>query len=280
VLASRVVLGSLVLVAAPAAGPGPARAADAEPAIVDAHIHYSQDAWAAYPADRALRILTDAGISRAFVSSTPDEGTLRLYRLAPGRIIPVLRPYRDRGDMGGWHRDPSVVAYLEERLAAGTPYRGIGEFHLAAADARRPVVQQVAELAARRGLFLHCHCDAEAVATLHGLRPDVRVLWAHAGMASGPAEVGALLDRSPRLWVELALRGDVAPGGVLDPAWLAVFTRHPDRFLVGTDTWVPSRWDAIPAVQAGIRAWLRQLPPDLARRLASENAERLAGPSP
>src|SRR5207247_8555857 len=46
------------------------------------------------------------------------------------------------------------------------------------------------------------------------------------------------LDRFARLWVELALRSDVAPGGRLDPAWRARFLRHADRFLVGTDTWV------------------------------------------
>jgi hypothetical protein len=181
--------------------------------------------------------------------------------------------------MGSWHRDPTIVPYLAGRLTAA-PYRGIGEFHLYGDEARTEVVREVAALAARHGLFLHCHCDASAVAILHDLRPDVRVLWAHAGMSSGPDVVGALLDRAPRLWVELALRSDVAPGGTLDAAWGALFARHPDRFLVGTDTWVTSRWADIPAVQAGIRAWLRQLPPDLARRLASENAERLAGPSP
>ncbi len=56
-----------------------------------------------------------------------------------------------------------------------------------------------------------------------------------------------------------------------------LFLRHPDRFMVGTDTWVPSRWEELPAVQEWTRSWLRQLPPDVARRIASGNAERLAG---
>jgi len=99
-------------------------------------------------------------------------------------------------------------------------------------------------------------------------------------MSSGPDVVGRLLDGHGHLWVELALRSDVAPGGTLDPAWRALFLRHPDRFMVGTDTWVPSRWAALPGVQQFTRAWLRQLPPDVARRIASENAERLARGSP
>ena len=42
---------------------------------------------------------------------------------------------------------------------------------------------------------------------------STRLLWAHAGMSSSAATVGRLLDRYPMLWVELALRTDVAPGG-------------------------------------------------------------------
>ena len=82
---------------------------------------------------------------------------------------------------------------------------------------------------------------------LFTIEPRLRVIWAHAGMSSGPQAVGALLDRYPNLSVDLAIRnGDVAPGGVLDPGWRAVFLRHPDRFLAGTDTWVTSRWEALP----------------------------------
>ena len=88
--------------------------------------------------------------------------------------------------------------------------------------------------------------------------------------------MGALLDRYPTLWVDLAIRnGDVAPGGTLDPAWRAVFLRHPDRFLAGTDTWVTSRWEALPGSVSEVRAYLRQLPPDVAEKIAYKNAERL-----
>ena len=65
----------------------------------------------------------------------------------------------------------------------------------------------------------------------------------------------------------------MAPGGRLDPAWRDLFVRHADRFMVGTDTWVSSRWASYVDVQNDTRAWLRQLPPDVARRLATENAE-------
>lgn len=251
----------------------PATAQDV--AIVDAHLHYSRNSWSAYSPEAILGILDAAGVKRAFVSSTPDDGTLQLYRLAPSRIVPVLRPYRAEGDLGRWHTDPTVVAYLEERLILAV-HRGIGEFHLYGADALSPVVRQVMDLAAGHGLFVHCHCDAEAIDALAGLRSDVPVLWAHAGMSSDAATVGRLVDAWPHLHVELALRADVAPAGRLDPAWSALFLRHPGRFMLGTDTWVPSRWTDLPGVQAAARTWLAQPPPDVAAGIASGNAERLA----
>ena len=90
--------------------------------------------------------MDQAGVRRAFVSSTPDDGTVRLFEMAPDRIVPVLRPYRQPGELSTWHQDPTVVPYLEQRLARPI-YRGIGEFHLTGSDARSPVVRQVAELA-------------------------------------------------------------------------------------------------------------------------------------
>jgi hypothetical protein len=256
---------------------GPAIAEDLP--ITDAHLHYSQNSRQDYTPAAVLALLDQAGVRRAFVSSTPDENTVQLYEAAPDRIVPVLRPYRQPGELGTWHQDPTVVSYLEQRLTRPI-YRGIGEFHLSGSDARAPVVRQVAELAARHSLFLHCHCDAEATEILLGLVPGVRVLWAHAGMSSGPDEVGRLVGASKNLFVELALRSDVAPGGQLDPAWRDLFVRHPDRFMVGTDTWVASRWESLVGVQAAARTWLGQLPPHLARRVASDNADSLARGGP
>jgi hypothetical protein len=244
--------------------------------LFDAHIHYSQPDWAVYSPEAVLRILAAAGVERALVSSTPDDGTVRLWEKDPGRIVPELRPYRTPRDLGSWYRDPAVLVYVEERLRRGI-YKGIGEFHLSAADAAAPLLGRWVALAVAQGLVMHAHSDAGAVRELFALDPRVRVLWAHAGMTAGPAEVGALLDRYPTLWVELALRTDVAPEGALDPGWRALFLRYPDRFCVGTDTWTASRWAELPQYLAGVRAWLAELPPDVARRITFTNAARLYG---
>src|SRR5258708_6109144 len=80
--------------------------AAAQVPIFDAHIHYSRPDWDGYPPERALSILARAGVRRAIVSSTPDDGTLKLYEPAPKSIVPFLRPYRTREDMAGWGRRP------------------------------------------------------------------------------------------------------------------------------------------------------------------------------
>jgi hypothetical protein len=243
--------------------------------IFDGHIHYSAPDWSVYPPEEILAILDRAGVRRALVSSTPDDGTLRLHEKDPGRIVPMLRPYRTRADMGGWWQDASIVPYLEERLRKKV-HRGIGEFHLYAGQARTPVIQQVTALAVRENLVLQAHSDETAIEELFAVEPRARIIWAHAGMSSSALTVGTLVDRYPNLWVELSLRnGDVAPGGTLDPEWRALFIRHPDRFILGTDTWTTSRWTALPGSVAEQRRYLGQLPPEIAEKIAFRNAERL-----
>ena len=87
-----------------------------------------------------------------------------------------------------WHQDPTVVPYLEQRLA-GPIYRGIGEVHLSGPTPARPSCGRSRSWRGGTGSSSHCHCDAEAVEILAGLVPGVRVLWAHAVFSGGPAEV-------------------------------------------------------------------------------------------
>ena len=79
-----------------------------ELAIFDAHIHYSHDAWQSVPPQEAIAILRKAGVRRALVSSSGDDGQQKLYALAPELILPSLRPYRSRGDISTWVRAPEL----------------------------------------------------------------------------------------------------------------------------------------------------------------------------
>jgi hypothetical protein len=251
----------------------PAAAADAR--LFDGHIHYSRPDWSVYTPDQIVAILDKAGITRALVSSTPDDGTLKLYDRDPKRFIPILRPYRTRDDMSTWWKDPSIIPYLEQRLTRGV-HKGIGEFHIHGKDIHTPVLKQITGMAVQRNLYLHAHSDDLAVIELFAIEPKSKIIWAHAGMSSNAAAVGALMDKHANLWADLSFRyGDVAPGGTLDPAWRALLIRHADRFMLGSDTYITSRWEQVVAMAAEARQFLHHLPPDVADKIATKNIERL-----
>jgi hypothetical protein len=47
--------------------------------------------------------------------------------------------------------------------------------------------------------------------------------------------------------------------------------------MVGTDTYVPERWHYVPEHAAWSRAWLADLPPEVAERIAWKNGEAVLG---
>ena len=262
----------LGLLALPVPLAAPAAAVGAP--LIDAHIHYSEDAWAMLPPADAVAVLRRAGLTRAFVSSSSDDGTQKLYEAAPDLVVPVLRPYRRRGETGTWLEDPTIIDHVEQRLAAHR-YAGIGEFHVFGAGADMPVMRRVVELAKANDLFLHAHADADAVSRIYAQDPQARVLWAHSGF-TGPEQVRAMLARHPTLMADLAFREDVARGGTVDPVWRQLFDDYPDRFMLGTDTYVPERWHYVIEHADWSRRWLASLPAPLAERIAWRNAEALA----
>jgi len=258
--------------------PGLLRAQAGPLPIFDAHLHYSHDAWERIPPPQALALLRQAGLKKAMVSSSSDEGTQKLYALAPDLVVPVLRPYRSRNEIGTWVHDRSIVGHLEDRLARYR-YVGLGEYHVFGADADGAVMRSVVQLARERSLLLHSHSDAEAVQRQFAQWPEARILWAHAGFEP-PDRVAAMLRRHARLWVDLAFRGDHASGSAVDAGWRALFTEFPDRVLLGTDTFTPERWYYVGEHARWSREWLATLPAELAERIAWRNGEALLAALP
>jgi hypothetical protein len=277
----------------------PVRAADHGGPLFDAHLHYNLEAWdgraGPHPPEDVLRRLQAAGVRAVLANSRPNEGTQVLARdaalqAAGIRVVPLLRLYRDRQDYQGWTRDPSILEMVEQELARGTaagPFRGLGEFHLyRAEDALHPVPQRLAALAEARGLVLMAHCDDAAVERLMAATPTaarrLRLVWAHTGIeGASPARVAELLQRHPGLVGELSYRpGLVCADGQLCPEWRALLLRFPDRFLIGSDTWVNGRWDDYATLMQGYRRWLGGLPPEVAHAVAWANGERLFLPVP
>jgi hypothetical protein len=248
-------------------------AAAAELPIFDAHVHYSHDAWANLPPADAIALMRKAGLRRALVSSSGDEGTQRLVEAAPDLVIPSLRPYRTRGELSTWVRDETVTAFLEDRLRKSR-YAAIGEFHLYGADADLPVPKRMIALAREHKLVLHAHSDVDAIERIFRQDPGARVLWAHSGF-DRPDAVRAMLRKHKNLWCDLAFRSEHGSGGKVPAEWRSLFGEFPDRFTVGTDTYTPERWHYLVEHAQWSRAWLADLPPQLAERIGWRNGEAL-----
>jgi hypothetical protein len=253
----------------------PGVAAAAEMPIFDAHIHYSHDAVQALPPKDAVAILRKAGLKRALVSSSDDDGTQKLLAEAPDLIVPELRPYRRRGDVSTWTKDDAALRYVEDLLKKNK-YVAIGEFHLYGADADLPIPRRIVELAKQHGLILHAHSDVEAIDRIFQQDPTARVLWAHSGFEQ-PARVREMLRKYKTLWADLAFRSEQGSGKKVTPEWREAFLEFPDRFMGGTDTFVPERWHYVTENASFSRGWLTDLPADVAEKIAWKNGETLFG---
>ena len=271
-LAAGLVAGLIASLAAPAA-------AQSKIEIFDAHLHYNQEPNPQYALDTVLEIFRRNGVTGILATSRPNKGTHQLVASeAPNLwVVPFIRPYRVRADIQTWFDDPSILDLIEDEYKRGY-YRGIGEFHIYGKAAASPQVKKIVDLAVARNLYLHAHCDEEALLILFSHNPKARIIWAHSGFSTSPARVAELLRTYPDLWGELSYRSGIADGaGNVSPEWRDLFARHSDRFLIGSDTWINERWVSYDAIMNGYRAWLAKLPPDQAKRIASGNAERLFG---
>ena len=266
----------LVTSVAAALLPAAARGVGGPLPIFDAHIHFSHDAAERFSAGEAVAILEKADLRRALVSSSGDAGTRALHAAAPELVLPSLRPYRRRGEIGTWVDDPSVIDFLEDRLKRFR-WVAVGEFHLFASQADKSVPRRMIELARQHNLLLHAHSDPVAVDAIFAQWPEARVLWAHAGFVD-PDIVGPMLGKHANLWTDLAFRSEHAHRGRVDDDWRNLFTSFPDRVMVGTDTFTPERWHYVIEHADWTRQWLTDLPPDLAEKIAWRNGEEMIRP--
>ena len=277
---------------------GVAAAADYTGPLFDAHLHYNDEAWAgqpaAHPLDDVLARMQRNGVQAIIANSRPNDGTralaaARAQTRAAGvtgaagdlQVVPFIRLYRNRADYDNWFRDESIYTMVQQEFARGTaagPYRGIGEFHLYdSANADGPVAKQLMRFAEKNDLAVLAHVDDVAIDRLLAHAPQARLIWAHTGIGGPPvARVRALLAQYPRLMGELSYRpGLTCADGKLCPEWRALLLQYPDRFLIGSDTWINQRWLYYDGLMQEYRRWLGELPPDVARRIAWDNGARL-----
>ncbi|MGM9483589.1 amidohydrolase family protein [Roseateles sp. NT4] len=257
-----------------------ARAADYAGPLFDAHLHYNDDAQSPHPPADVLARMQRAGVRGALVNSRPNDGTLRLVAEPGPQWVPFIRLYRNRADYTGWFNDDSIRLMVLELLQRGSlagPFRGLGEFHLYdSVHADGPTAIALMKLARERGLTVLAHVDDVAVDKLLGHAPGASLIWAHSGISGEPLpRVRELLAKHPGLRGELSYRPGITFDGRLNDDWRTLFTQHPGRFLIGSDTWVTPRWQHYEGLFADYRGWLGQLPAEVAQRIAWGNAAEL-----
>jgi len=276
-------------------------AADYTGPIFDAHLHYNEEAWngqtGPHPLSDVLTRMQRNGVKAVIVNSRPNEGTRTLAtaqvetRKAGVTVVPFVRLYRNRADYSSWFQDPTILDMVQTELARGTPagpYRGLGEFHLyESANANGLVARKLMQLAEEKDLFVLAHVDDLAIDLLMGNTASkgqkARLIWAHTGISGAdPARVDELFARYPLLLGELSYRpgltcADAGGAEKLCPPWRALLLKYPDRFMIGSDTWVNQRWLYYDELMQGYRRWLGDLPDGVARNVAWNNGALLFG---
>jgi predicted TIM-barrel fold metal-dependent hydrolase len=141
----------------------------------------------------------------------------------------------------------------------------------------------------------------EAFERMLAYNRQAKIVWAHAGGVDmlgnyTPQLVAGLLAKHPNLYFSLRpmgrdpgvmlQMGGGPKGKRLNPEWVAVVEKHPDRFVMGSDSFLVA--DSAQRVGAArifaensarmrqaIRDVLAALKPEVARKVGYENAERL-----
>jgi predicted TIM-barrel fold metal-dependent hydrolase len=206
------------------------------------------------------------------------------------------------------------IAALHMSAVQGHPFESVAADH--------PLLLALADVAARRDVPIDLHMDAVAgdiatpprfsvppnpprlADTIGGLErllrhnPGARIVWAHGGSdpvgGQSPATIGRLMDAHPNLFMSLRIVGGGAQNMQhralqdrdLEPGWRALLTRHPDRFVIGSDSFMlaSTMRGGGPATQFAERNmpklrmtnfFLSLLPPEVAKKVLSENAQRI-----
>jgi len=160
-----------------------------------------------------------------------------------------------------------------------------------------PGITQLLDIAKRWNGFVQIHAedDVNSVKELSNIAAQystVPIILSHCLFTPNSALIDELLSKHPNFYCEMSARNESMYGNYfakqraekfgwivfddqnLKPDWKALIEKHPTRFMVGTDNYNPSV-DTRKVVRQIRQGLLRNLPLDVAKLVASENAIRV-----
>lgn len=131
--------------------------------------------------------------------------------------------------------------------------------------------------------------NGEAFKRLLAHNPKATIIWSHVGfeplLTRHPERVRQMLRAHPNLYMSFRLNRSASrpaaaldPSGRVKPQWLALIGEFPDRFMLGSDAFYGPGGSERGATEEGLqnlRSLVAQLPPDVARQVARDNAIRI-----
>lgn len=237
----------------------------------------------------------------AMIHHTPADAVDEATR---ARFRQQALDYVKRGAVG--FGEIAIVHLSLPAMGANHPYEAVPADH--------PLLLWLADIAAEQQLPVDLHFDLvpetmplpdalrpntanppqlepniEAFKRLLAHNPKAVFIWSHVGfeplLTRHPARVRQMLDSFPNLHMSFRLnRGAPRPAAALDPsgrvkpAWLTLIGDFPDRFMLGSDSFYGPGGSERGSTEEGLqnlRSLVEQLPSDVARQVARDNAIRV-----
>ena len=226
-----------------------------------------------------------------------------LHDVSPENVTPrVAKEFRDEAETIANAGAAGYGEFATEHFSFG-----VGRHPYESARPDHPLLLLLADIAAEHDMPIDIHMEAvpqdmpmpprfsglgpnpaslkENISGLERLlahNPKARIIWAHAGWDNTGERTVPLMRRllndHPNLYMSIKIdehapkrTSPFDPDGNLRPGWLALLHDFSDRFLIGSDEF----FDEAPQRLALVRRFVDALPPEIARRVANENARRV-----
>jgi len=251
---------------------------------------------------RELAPLARADPGRFAFAAGGESLNPMIQQIGPDKVTPdLIREFQQQAEV---IVKAGAVGFGE--IAAEHFSSGIGNHPYESARPDHPLLLALADIAAQSGMPIDLHMEAVPRdmpfprRSFRGQNPETlnenisglerllqhnrraRIVWAHAGWdLTGERTVllmRSLLEKNPNLYMSVKLdksgfRG-TSPFGLddrLKPGWIRMLLDFPDRFVIGSDQFFDEGTERLSLA----RKFVDELPPEVARVVASENARRI-----